>query len=97
MRWTEEELTAVRPSPRQIRYQQRELIGFVHFTVNTFTDREWGDGTEDPAVFNPDRLDAGPAFVYAEHSSNRAGNRPRPSSSRASVSASRLCPLCGGS
>ena len=59
MRWTEEELTAVRPSPRQIRYQQRELIGFVHFTVNTFTDREWGDGTEDPAVFNPDRLDAG--------------------------------------
>jgi len=31
---------------------------FVHFTVNTFTDKEWGDGTESPRIFDPSKLDA---------------------------------------
>ena len=46
------------PSERQIRQQQMEFYAFVHFTVNTFTNREWGDGTEDEAVFDPKQLDA---------------------------------------
>ncbi|MCC7491902.1 MAG: alpha-L-fucosidase [Fimbriimonadaceae bacterium] len=46
------------PSARQLAWQRRELIGFVHYTVNAFTGREWGDGSEDPAIFNPLQLDA---------------------------------------
>src|SRR5881396_4332179 len=47
-----------RPSPSQLAWQRDELALFLHFGVNTFTDREWGDGREDPAIFAPTSLDA---------------------------------------
>ncbi len=47
-----------RPSVPQLQWQRDELAMFLHFGVNTFTDREWGDGTELPSIFNPTRLDA---------------------------------------
>ena len=34
----------VRPSARQLDYQQREMLGFIHFGMNTFTGAEWGKG-----------------------------------------------------
>jgi len=45
------------PSPQQLAWQEDEMSMFIHFTVNTFTDLEWGHGTEDPAIFDPTELD----------------------------------------
>jgi len=47
-----------RPTAAQLQWHRDELALFLHFGVNTFTDREWGDGTESPSIFDPARLDA---------------------------------------
>ncbi len=51
------------PSQRQIAHQEMEIVGFIHFSVNTFTNREWGTGKENPDIFNPTHLNA---YQWAE-------------------------------
>jgi alpha-L-fucosidase len=46
------------PSDAQMQWHEMEMNAFVHFTTNTFTDKEWGYGDEKPEIFNPTRLDA---------------------------------------
>ncbi len=46
------------PSERQINWHQMQFYGFIHFTINTFTGKEWGYGDESPELFNPSELNA---------------------------------------
>ena len=45
------------PSKAQMQYHREELAAFIHFGMNTYYDREWGDGEEDPYYFYPEHLD----------------------------------------
>lgn len=45
------------PSERQLKWHDLEFYMFVHFTVNTFTDKEWGYGDEKESFFSPTEMD----------------------------------------
>jgi alpha-L-fucosidase len=71
--------TEIKPSPAQVAWQDLEVGVIFHFGTNTFLNREWGDGTADPKVFNPAHVDtdqwmkavkaagAGYAVLVAKH------------------------------
>ncbi len=45
------------PSPQQLSWHEMQYYAFVHFNINTFSDLEWGKGSEHPEIFNPSQLD----------------------------------------
>ena len=45
------------PSENQLEWQEMEMYAFIHYSLNTYTDQEWGFGNEDLSLFNPEDLD----------------------------------------
>ena len=45
------------PNENQLRWQDMEMYAFIHYSLNTYTDEEWGFGNEDLKLFNPSNLD----------------------------------------
>ena len=45
------------PTENQLWWQDLEMYAFIHYSMNTYTDQEWGFGNEDLQLFNPSDLD----------------------------------------
>ena len=55
--WAQEKVCGPVPTENQLRWQDMEMYAFIHYSLNTYTDQEWGFGNEDPKLFNPSNLD----------------------------------------
>ena len=55
--WAQENPCGPVPTENQLRWQDMEMYAFIHYSLNTYTDQEWGGGNEDPKLFNPADLD----------------------------------------
>ena len=74
--------TDIKPSPAQLAWQDLEIGVILHFSTNTFLDREWGDGTASPSTFNPSHVDTDQwmkaaksgGAKYAQPQRHRAGS-----------------------
>lgn len=60
------------PTAQHLPWHELEFYGFIHFTLNTFTDREWGGGEESPQLFAPDQMDADQWARVAEEAGMKA-------------------------
>ena len=45
------------PTENQLRWQDMKMYAFIHYSLNTYTNQEWGFGNEDLNLFNPSNLD----------------------------------------
>jgi len=59
------------PSERQLKWHETERFALIHFGLNTYTDREWGYGSEDPTLFNPAAQNADQVVATLQRSGMR--------------------------
>ena len=66
--------TLPKPTENQLRWQEMEMYAFIHYSLNTYTDQEWGFGNEDPKLFNPSSLDCRQWARVCKQTGGHAGN-----------------------
>ena len=72
MKKLDERLIQARPSKRQLNYLNMGFLCFIHYSMNTYTDTEWGNGNENPALFRPADVDTN-EWVLAAKSAGMKG------------------------